>query len=500
MTRVLVIALQEATRDLIDPWVERGLLPNMAALMQVGTKGHVHAQAPLITPHSWANILTGVDGGQHGVFDFWQRGADGVFKETSTASLQALPIWARLRGTGLRSTLLNLPMTWPPPKLNGNVVAGRPHAMPARELFSSPDLYDRLIAAQGNYRVDATTPGGRRKADFINLFDIETPRTSEAFEFLLNAEEWDFAMVYFVDVAMAQHYFWADMLAGNDNPYRDIIASAYVNADAAIGRLVRAAGRDTIVFVISECGAGPLPSGINLNNWLEQQGLLRSRRDPLARLKQFLEDDLLPAAKRVVPSAVKLALTNNPFALKKWASSSGPQPDLDWTRTKVFSCGKEGNIFVNLASRDPGGIVQPGVEYDELLKIVTKALSKLENPDSGAPVVNSVARPQQLYTGPAVEFAPDLIVDWTDGAYMTTEASRANSDVFVKRWRRGMSWPTTGSHRYDGVLIVAGPGIAAGAQIGTASQFDLLPTWLKLLDQPVPGELKGRVLAEMMEA
>ena len=62
-----------------------------------------------------------------------------------------------------------------------------------------------------------------------------------------------------------------------------------------------------------------------------------------------------------------------------------------------------------------------------------------------------------------------------------------------------MSWPTTGSHRYDGVLIASGPGIPAGAQMGTVSHFDLLPTWLALLGQAVPSELKGRVLSEMME-
>lgn len=500
MKRVLVIALQEATRDLIDPWVDQGLLPNIAALMHAGTSGHVLAQAPLITPHSWANILTGVNAGQHGIFDYWQRGADGVFCESSTAVLQALPIWARLRGTGLRSTLLNLPMTYPPPELDGVVVAGLQSTASVREIFSPPDLYDRLIAAQGAYRLEATVPGGRKKRDYIGLFDIETPRTAEAFEFMLNAQDWDFAMVYFIDAAMAQHYFWADMEAGNDNPYRDVVGSAYKNLDAAIGRLVRAAGRDVVVFLMSECGAGPMRSGINLNNWLEQQGLLHARRGPLTGLKQFVEYNVLPTAKRMLPPAVKSGLSSSSLALKNWASSSGTQLDLDWSRTKVFSRGKEGNIFVNLAGRDPCGIVQPGSEYDELLHFVADALRKLEDPNTGAPVVTSVARPEELYAGPAVEFAPDLTIDWSDAAYMMTERGWSSRDVFVERWRKGMSWPTTGSHRYDGVLIAAGPGISAGAQMGSASHFDLLPTWLHILGQPGPSELKGRVLAEMMES
>ena len=501
MRRLLVIALQEATRDLIDPWVEQGLLPNIARLMQAGTCRSVHAQAPLITPHSWANILTGVNAGRHGIFDYWQRGADGVFRESSPTVLQAPPIWARLRDTGLRSTYVNLPLTWPLPEVDGTIVAGGGlGAVPTRNIFSPRVLHDRLIAAHGAYSPEATAPGGRKKRECLTLFDTETPRTAAAFEFLLNAQHWNFAMVYFLDAAMAQHYFWADMEDGPANPYSNVILSAYKNLDTAIGRLVAAAGPDTVVFVMSECGAGALRSGINLNNWLDQQGLLRPRHGPLTGLRHFVENQLLPLAKRTLPPALKSGIGNRSPMLRNWASSSGTQLDLDWSRTQVFSRGKEGNLFVNLAGRDPHGIVQPGSEYDTLLNDVGDALRKLRDPDTGAQVVASVARPEQLYTGSAVEFAPDLIVDWTDAAYMVTERGSSSNEVFVDRWRKGMSWPTTGSHRYDGVLIAAGPGISAGTRMGRASQFDLLPTWLNILGQPVPSELEGRVLSAMMES
>jgi len=502
MKRLLVIALQEATRDLIDPWVQQGLLPNIAALMQAGTSGRVHAQAPLTTPHNWANILTGVNAGQHGVFDYWQRGTDGIFRETSPAMLKAPPIWERLRGTGLRSTFVNLPMTWPLPEVDGTVVAGEIGlgAVPTSKMFAPRDLHDQLVARHGPYRPGATAPGGRKKHEYISLFDNETPHTTAAFEFLLNAQHWDFAMVYFIDAAMAQHYFWADMEDGSSGPYSGIVASAYKNLDAAIGRFMAAAGPDTVIFLISECGAGPIRSGINLTNWLEQQGLLRTRHSSLTVLKHFIENNILPSAKRILPLAVKSAIGNRSRALRNWASSSGTQLDLDWSQTKIFSRGKEGNLFVNLAGRDPQGIVQPGKEYDELLNYVEDALCRLQDPNTGARVVTSVARPEELYAGPAVEFAPDLIIDWSDAAYMMTERGRSGSDVFVERWRKGMSWPTSGSHRYDGVLIAAGPGVSAGEELGLASQFDLLPTWLNILGQPVPSDLEGRVLTEIMES
>lgn len=502
MNRILVIGLQEATWDLAGPWVERGLLPNIAALLEKGVRGRVHAEAPLITPYSWANILTGVGAGQHGIFDYWQRGSDGIFRETTSASFGAPPIWQRLRHTGVRSTFVNVPLTWPPPQLDGVVVAGQNAATSSRQRFCPRDLHDRLIAAHGPYRPEATAPGGRKKRDYIGLFDLETTHTAAAFDFLLKAEPWDFAMVYFIDPAMAQHYFWADMEAGRDNPYSSVIASAYRSVDAAIGRLAGACGGGTDIFVISECGAGPIRSGINLNNWLERMGLLRVRQGPAARMKRLAERDLLPLLKRMLPSGVKAGLGKHSLALRNWAGNSGNVLDLDWSRTKVFSRGKEGSLFVNLAGRDPHGIVRKGDEYDELLSSVEDALRELEDPVTGAPVVASVARPEQLYTGPAIDSAPDLTVIWSDGAYMTTEYARGRDEVFVERWRKGMSWPTTGSHRCDGMLIAAGPGVpgAGGTDLGAISHFDLLPTWLSMLDQPVPCELKGRAVAELTDA
>jgi hypothetical protein len=95
--------------------------------------------------------------------------------------------------------------------------------------------------------------------------------------------------------------------------------------------------------------------------------LLFAQRRLTTGVKQAIEDHLLPVAKRVLPPSVKTALTRRSVKLKNWASSSGTHLDLDWSRTRVFSRGKEGNIFVNLAGRDPHGIVNPDSEYGALL-------------------------------------------------------------------------------------------------------------------------------------
>ena len=80
--KLFVIALAEATFDLIIPWMEEGELPIFKKIFDEGTTGKLKSSIPMITPQMWGSILTGKNSGRHGLFDFWQRGKDGKFKES----------------------------------------------------------------------------------------------------------------------------------------------------------------------------------------------------------------------------------------------------------------------------------------------------------------------------------------------------------------------------------------------------------------------------------
>jgi predicted AlkP superfamily phosphohydrolase/phosphomutase len=110
-----------------------------------------------------------------------------------------------------------------------------------------------------------------------------------------------------------------------------------------------------------------------------------------------------------------------------------------------------------------------------------------------------VWRRDELYHGPAVDQAPDLIIDWRDGGYMPNDRDRGETTVFAPRFRQYMSWPTSGSHRLDGVLIAAGPDIEPGTRVHGARLIDILPTWLQLLGQPLPRELEGKPIYSLLE-
>ncbi len=503
--RLLVIALQEATLDLIRPWAQDGTLPTLKKMIENGSSGAILGTEPLSTPHSWGNILTGKGAGHHGVFDFWQRDAGGRFSPTSRASLREKPVWTILQERGLRPAVLNVPLTFPPVSAGGFMLSGFDAPGITRAIAAPPEIYDQIMKRFRSYRPAAVFPGGLRKSDYLGLFERETLRQAQVYAHLLSTNDWDFGMVYFVDAAMAQHYFWADMASGDDtNPYRHIIKTAYQCLDDAIAQLTAVAGGEATVFVVSECGAGPIRYGVQINAWLQQNGFLSWKRsaksgNSFARVLPFLgwSRTATSLAKRHMTESVRFWLNQYLPALKG-SQADAAIKDIDWAGTRAFAQGKEGSLFINLRGRDPYGIVAPGAEYEAVRQEIIDGLRQLRDPGTGEPAVTRVHRREELFSGPMMDLAPDLFIEWHDDMYMPAEQQAERDQVFVTRYREGMSWPTTGSHRLEGVLIASGPQIRRAGEVSGATMFDLLPTWLKLLDQPIPQDLKGRVIDEIL--
>ncbi|HEY1284119.1 MAG TPA: alkaline phosphatase family protein [Steroidobacteraceae bacterium] len=501
--RVLTIVLAEATLDLLTPWAAAGKLPVFARLMAQGTWGRLRSQMPMVTPQICGTLVTGRSPGQHGLMDFWQRGHDGQFRETQGSTLRAPTIWQVLGEHGLASAILNLPFTYPPPPLKGFMIAGEDAPGVHPSIAQPRELLKEVTARFGRYHLKDTFPGGRQKSDYLTLIESDARAQTDVFAHLLATRSWDFGLIFFSHTAMCQHYFWADMESADPaNPYRGVVESAYRALDTAVGRLIEAAGEDTNVLVVSDAGAGPLYSGVNLNTLLAQEGFLHYRA-PSGGGKKKTEVTL---PERIRRSALA-RLRKSPWyfrvnhylkPLKAWMQSQRDGSGIDWSRTRASSRGQWGHIYINLKGRDPNGIVEPG-DYDRVCAEIAEKLTALVDPARGEPAVQRVWRRDDLYHGPGVEYAPDLIVDWRDGAYMPNDRDRGESAVFAPRFRQYMSWPTTGSHRLDGVLIAAGPDIHSGTRLHGARLIDIMPTWLTLLGLPVPKELEGRPLYNLLE-
>ena len=152
-SRVLVIALSEATLDLIRPWAKSGVLPTLQRFLSEGTVGTLRSQIPTITPQMWGTIVTGRGPGHHGVFDFSQRGPDGKFRETNGSDIKGKPIWQLLTENGVPSGIVNVPFTYPPQPMSGFMISGQDAPGAHRSIAYPPEVYDEIVSKFGAYHV-----------------------------------------------------------------------------------------------------------------------------------------------------------------------------------------------------------------------------------------------------------------------------------------------------------------------------------------------------------
>jgi predicted AlkP superfamily phosphohydrolase/phosphomutase len=328
---------------------------------------------------------------------------------------------------------------------------------------------------------------------------------------LLAEVSWDFFIVVYRDTDDIAHGFWRHMDPSHPDydpvrsaPYRDVILEFYRRLDGYLGDLIAAAGPDTTVFIVSDHGFGPLYKDVFLNEWLRQQGYLvprplPSRRQLLSRVgltRSNVSRFLRWAHLGRIEWFIKDLLGDRIELLPRtgWTDFS---EGIDWSRTRAYSFGYQGQIYINLAGREPQGIVTPGNEYEALRDELCRALKELVDPADGQPVVDKIFKREDIFHGPHLIHAPDLIITMRDLTYITRqgyEFGNQPGEIFGTSHMH-----ESGGHRLDGMLIAAGPGITqATEECPVAWLGDIAPTVLHMLCCAVPTSVDGRVLREWL--
>lgn len=512
--RVLVIGLDGGTFDLIEPWAAEGDLPNLAGLMASGCRGRLASTLQPTTAPAWVTFMTGVNQGQHGLYDFVRRQRDSYNLEVTNASHIAAPTLFDLVGqAGLKVIAVNVPYTFPVHPVNGVMIGGPFAPAVSRDLTYPPAYFDVLKSLAPDYFVfpDYDARASEPLAAFADNLLKEVELRERLCLHLLQTEPWDLAALVFMATDEAQHTFWDCQAAPEGSRlarYRHVIRDVYRRIDAAIGRLLaQIAGdgrrRETLVVVMSDHGAGPLRWMINLNHWLAEAGYLRFHpvaASPLAKLRAVGIKQVAHAYRRYTPAPLRSAIRSRLGAhrfnqIKGDFESALLVSTVDWDRTRAYALGSGGNIFVNLVGREPRGLVQPGAEYEQVCRELAQALAGLADPDTGRPIVQRVYRREELYHGDCLNQAPDLIIQWKDYTFWGRGTYGQQTPVFqVQRKLDFSEQPLSGAHRPDGILILAGPGVRPGARVEGARLVDLAPTILSSLGLPIPERTDGSVL------
>jgi predicted AlkP superfamily phosphohydrolase/phosphomutase len=616
MKKVIVIGLDGFEPKIVERLLRAGELPNLARLREQGGYSRIRTTYPAQTPVAWSTFATGTNPGRHGIFDFIRRDPKTYLPDLSLNRYEqknaylppkavnlrrGTPLWELLSSTGISSTVVRCPCTYPPDNIQGRILSG----------MGVPDLRGGLGTSTFYTSDEAATPGEsesvlkvkaepggtiktciigprnpKTRADFqfditihlkpatrsVTLQSEGQPRSLEiregewsdwlkvkfktgmlqsikamvrfylvqaspVFELYaspvnfdpdapmfpissppeyakemmrgigtfyttgmvedhggLNNERFDedayleqcegvlrereqmmlyeldrldegFFFCLFDTPDRVQHMFWRfgeqDHPANHGKPAADlayVIEEHYRACDQVVGRAMRYADDQTLFVTLSDHGMNSFQRGVHLNTWLHSNGLLS------------LRDGVRPGEE-----------AGDFFR------------NVDWDRTKAYAVGL-GGIYLNLKGREQRGIVDSG-DAEGLKASLVKGLTGLRDACLEKTAIRSIVTREEVYAGPYVDEAPDLLVNFSEGYRVswTTALGGIPEGHFednVKKWG--------GDHIIDPSLV---PGvlfmnraIGNGGGNGGPSLLDMAPTILAALGAPKGPAMEGESL------
>jgi len=616
--QVVVLGLDGQDPMLTDAFMKEGILPNFERLMKQGSYQRLLTSFPAESPVAWSSFQTGCNPGRHRVFDFLVPNRVSYLPELCSAKVTTpartlklgkyrIPLgkptvdlgrksksfWKILGDHGIFSTIIRVPITFPPEKFNGAMLgamcipdlkgsqgtfsyytsdpeeqskftggvqipvevkqgrvesyvsgpentmvegapemripfkvtikpdgsgaelhlAGKKHELKVREYTPWIDLKFKpvfWVGVQGMVRfylkqaaphfklymtpvnIDPNKPAlpishpftyavylsktqGRyctlglaedtwslnervldEEAFLKQAWSIHDERERMFFDALEKTRRGSVVCVFDITDRL-QHMFFRylqkDHPANADKDtveHKDAIRDLYKKMDDLVGRTMDTLPEDSVLMVMSDHGFKPFRRGVNLNSWLWREGYLVLKED--------------------APSG------------SQWYQ------DVDWSKTKAYAVGL-GGIYLNLRGRRARGIVVPGEEEEQLRAEIAEKLRGLQDDASGESAVAEVYDLKQLYSGPYVGEAPDLLCGFAVGWRVSWNCATGTIDpeIFEDNTK---SW--SGDHCMNPPDV---PGIFFSNRAiegETINIMDIGPTVLDLFGVEVPAYCDGR--------
>ncbi len=525
---VVIIGWDGATFDLIDPWIAEGKLPNLAAFREQSAHGLLRSTTPPFTYPAWTTFLTGKNPGRHGVFDFTERipGTHRI-QFVNAKRVRSKTIWRLLSDTGRRVACMGVPVSYPPEPINGVLICGFDAPGSGSRTDSTslhpPGLLEEIRQNVGPYVTASNIMplmSRDRHEEGLDLILETLELKGRTARYLLEREPWDVFMVLFGESDLVGHHFWrfADPKSplychSSSSRVRDAIYQVYAKLDEMLPMLLEACPPESVKFIVSDHGfGGSSDRVIYMNKWLADEGFLKFQgKDATGAGFGFHAVNFAKNwGLRFLPPAVKTYIFRRRQGVANRMEAYLRFGGIDWSQTKAFS--EElpylQTIWINVKGREPGGIVEPGAQYDEVVAELRERLSAWVDPETGERVVEQVWHRDELYDGPYVERSPDLLLrTGLPNGYAYQGKSSRQSAPSSPLDRLKVNEPgalkfyaaKSGSHRDYGVFLAQGPMITPGKRIEGARLMDVAPTILYLLGEPVPEDMDGVVLTDAID-
>lgn len=502
-TPVLVIGLDGASFDIIAPLIKEGKLPYLKKFLKNGSRANLKST---IMPNSfpaWTSCITGMNPGKHGIFWSLIRNNEEAFpmRLMNSSDIHAKAVWEILGDAGHKVCIVNIPVIYPPTEVNGCLICGALTPGEDSDYTFPKDLKKEILTAVPHYKCEIEF--AQMDLDKLaNQIMGSIQKREQLALYLLEKKSWDLFFIVFTEPDLTQHKFWGGIDEKHPdhkflkNNFSTFVYDVYERLDRSIERICKKIPEETIVFVISDHGFGPLYQTFSILKWLikkeymvlSESLLKRVTRNFLAKINMI---DLIRNLKTEIHyfwDADKTKANVRDLREKESLSLNKLTHQIKWDKTRAYFTSDNG-IRINLKGREPFGIVNQGAESESLIEKIKSELCELKY-SNGEPVFEAVLRKEEVYSGPFVERAPDLIVP----------INHYRAPLESEKWEFTLHPPKlSGAHSPLGIFLVHGNGIQKGKMIDYTHIIDIAPTILYIFNESTAAEMDGKVLLNMFE-
>jgi predicted AlkP superfamily phosphohydrolase/phosphomutase len=435
--RVVVIGFDGLEPTLVRKWVSEGKLPNFKRLMTEGTFGDLVSVLPPSSASAWTSAVTGVNPGKHGIYGFLREsGPNSSPPVIFNTSLDRgfVPVWTLLGEYGRKSYIVNIPLTSPADSLNGLMIAGFPHASDDDRSRFWPQSVEKIL---GDYTFDAfrVTCAKNREDRFLQKMQGIASQRLDLGLRLIDRQDWDLFWLVFTFTDRYQHYLWKYMDSNhpmydpiNGPVYRDCIERSYVMADNYLAEFMNRLEPGDLLVLMSDHGFGYLYYTLNSHNFIQ----------------------------RTLGSTDNVICTDF-FGAKFRIEVSGPEAE---------------------------------ERYLSIRRRLVEGLRQLKDPVRGTAVVDSIYLKEDIYTGPYMSVAPDILCIEKPGYLFFSLA--ATPDLRLLDAGPNPDKTFSGFHRRRGTIGLYGDYVRSGQALD-ARIIDIPAIILAYLGVPAPADMDGHL-------
>jgi len=358
--RTVIIGLDGMPYHLIKDLAEVDVMPHTKALIKSGAFRQMESSIPEISSVAWSSIITGGNPGQHGIFGFTDIPLHTYRLSFPNFNDLLMPPFWKHKGNG-KSVIINVPFTYPAARLNGVLIAGFV-ALDLRKAVYPTSLLPRLNKI--GYRIDVDSNKAHQSLDlFLKDLDRTLQARIQAYRYLWDREDWRTFMLVFTGTDRLAHFLW-DAYEDKQHKYHTAFLDHLHQIDEVIGEITQKIDETDSLLVLSDHGFERLEYDTHLNFFFAQEGFLRFRKTPAQSLA-----------------------------------------DIDYGTT-AFAL-DPARIYINLEGKYPRGSVKPE-NRETIIDKLEAGLRSLEV--NGKKVIERICRKEEIYEGPHLHRAPDLVL------------------------------------------------------------------------------------------